>query len=82
VSENKLVPVFVPALIESLIAAEDKKGAPLTEDEVIEIRNNADTMVILAADAKRLAESRGNDVDPQNCWQDWQRLRNKLGRKP
>jgi hypothetical protein len=34
-------PVFVPALFEVLLSAEDKKGEPLTYDEVITIRDNA-----------------------------------------
>lgn len=30
-----------------------------------------------------MAESRGYaDLDPENCWYDWQMLRRKLGRKP
>ncbi len=34
---EQLVPVFVPALSAVLLNAEDKKGGPLTRDEVIRI---------------------------------------------
>jgi len=33
-------------------------------------------------DARKLNETRGFDIDPENCWFDWQHLRRELGRKP
>ena len=34
-------------------------------------------------DVEKLFETRGYaDIDPENCWYDWQMLRRQLGRKP
>ena len=38
-SDDSLCLVFIPALITVLYAAEKRKGAPLTEKEVIDIRD-------------------------------------------
>ena len=81
--DEDLIPVFVPSLGAVLVAAEDRKGKPLTTDEVLSIRDNAICMMMKQADAAKLAESRHyNDIDPENCWYDWQMLRRELNRKP
>ena len=80
---GKLIPVFIPSLGSLLINAEDKKASPLDENEVIQVRNKATVMMMKPADAQKLNERRGySDVDPENCWHDWQNLRDRLGRKP
>ncbi len=56
-----LIPVFIPALGAVLIAAEDEKGQPLTNDEVLSIRDNAACIKMTHADAAKLIESRGYD---------------------
>ncbi|MFZ3001095.1 MAG: DUF2314 domain-containing protein [Undibacterium umbellatum] len=82
-SDEKLLPVFIPALIALLVNAEDKKSTPLTPDEVLEIRDNASVMMMEKAHADALAESRGyDDIDPENCWYEWQMCRREMGRKP
>jgi uncharacterized protein YegJ (DUF2314 family) len=82
-NEADLIPVFVPALGAILIAAEDKKGRPLTNEEVLSIRDNAACIMMTVDDAIKLADSRGyDDLDPENCWYDWQMLRRELGRQP
>lgn len=81
--DTDLVPVFIPALVAILVAAEDKKGEPLTIDEVLSIRDDAACMMMTRMNAAKLAESRGyDDLDPENCWYDWQMLRRELNRKP
>lgn len=81
--DKDLIPVFMPALSAILINAEDKKGSPLDADEVIEIRDNAVCMMMERSQADSMAQSRGyTDIDPENCWYDWQMLRRELGRKP
>ena len=63
-----LVPVFIPSLSAVLVAAEDKKGAPLTESEVIQIRDKSPCIMMEREDAAKLVESRGyRDVDPENA---------------
>jgi uncharacterized protein YegJ (DUF2314 family) len=80
---EQLVPVFVPALGPLLIHAEDQKGEPLSETEVLRIRDNAACIMMPIVAARKLEESRGyRDLDPENCWHDWQLLRAELGRTP
>jgi uncharacterized protein YegJ (DUF2314 family) len=80
---EKLVPVFMPALSVVLLNAEDKKGEPLTYDEVIRTRDKSPCIMMRVDHVQQMAESRGyDDIDPDNCWYDWQQLRRELGRKP
>ena len=82
-SKNEdLVPVFMPTLAAMLIAREDKKGEPLTPEEVIEIRDDAHCIMMAREDAAKMQEKRGVDIDPENCWYDFQLLRREMGRKP
>jgi len=81
--DEQLVPVFIPALGPLLIRAEDLKGEPLSRDEVIRIRDKAACIMMRIEDARKLNESRGyRDIDPENCWFEWQQLRRELSRKP
>lgn len=81
--DEPLVPVIMPALSSILISAEDKKGAPLTLDEVNDIRDDAPAVMLPISAIQKMAESRGyEDIDPRNAWYDWQILRREMGRKP
>ena len=80
---NDLVPVFMPGLAVLLVHAEDKKGEPLTKEEVYAIRDGAACIMMQAVDVRKRDESRGyRDIDPENCWHDWQMIRRDMGRKP
>ena len=82
-NDERLVPLFMPALGALLIRAEDLKGDPLSRDEVVEIRDKSVCIMMREDDARKMEESRGyRDIDPENCWHDWQKLRRELGRKP
>lgn len=82
-NSEELVPVFIPALVALLVHFEDKKGSPLTQDEVIAIRDDAACMMMEPAAARKMDESRGYcDIDPENCWYDWQMARREMGRLP
>ena len=73
----------MPALVILLVSAEDKKGAPLTMDEVHAIRDGGACIMMQAGDAHKMDDSRGyRDIDPENCWHDWQMARRDMGRKP
>lgn len=75
-TDKQLIPVFMPTLANMLAHAEKLKGSPLTETEVIRIRDNAPCIMMKASDADKLIETRGfRDVNPENCWADWHRLR-------
>ena len=73
---EELVPTPIPALLTILLKEERKKGLPLTEKEVLAIRDNAVCMM-LSLDRKILLEkSRGyTDLDPERVWEDWQQAR-------
>jgi hypothetical protein len=73
--------VFIPSLGALLVRAEDLKGSPLTEEEVLRIRDNAFCITATPEQARGIAESRGYaDLDPENVWAEWQQLRTDLGR--
>ena len=75
-SEHKLVLTFVPPLITVLLFREKSKGSPLTEQEVLEIRDQAIVIALPKEAALQLAERRGyQDIDPDHCWEQWQRAR-------
>jgi hypothetical protein len=76
---DKLVPVFNPPLIKLLLQKEKTKGAPLTKEEVLEIRNNATMILIKATEAQKKAHTRGyEDIDPEKAWEQWKVLRKRL----
>jgi hypothetical protein len=78
-AESELVPVFVPALVVLLAHLEREKGAPLTEQEVIEIRDKGACIMMRLEHARALADKRGYDLDPQNVWAEWQLARIEIG---
>jgi hypothetical protein len=78
-TDEKLVPVFMPTLTHWLTHREREKGAPLTEQEVLEIRDSALVMMVRESVAEEMAQERGyRDIDPQNCWLEWQQMREQI----
>jgi len=78
-SNDPLCLVFVPALVAVLYAAEQQKGAPLTEQEVIDIRNNATCIKLPFRVALESEQKRGYpDIVAENCWEEWQSMRIQL----
>ena len=71
--EEVLVPVFMPALVAVLLRAEKDKGAPLTEAEVLALRDGAQCAMAPRDVTAAVAEGRGYaDLDPEDCWAQWQ----------
>ncbi|MDQ0982130.1 hypothetical protein [Pseudomonas synxantha] len=71
--------VFVPALAAVLTAAESKKGAPLSEVEVCDIRDQATCIAVTFSIALAMEQERGYpDIVAEDCWNEWQRLRPSL----
>ncbi len=65
--------VFVPALVAVLTAAEDRKGSPLTEAEVCNIRDQAVCITLPFSVARDMERERGYpDIVAENCWSEWQ----------
>jgi uncharacterized protein YegJ (DUF2314 family) len=79
--EEQLVPVFNPALAPLLLRAEQMKGSALVREEVIEIREQAASILMSLQEAQAVEEKRGyRDLDPERCWEEWQEFRlNLLG---
>lgn len=64
--------VFIPSLISLLISKAEEKGSPLSEEEVLNIRDTATAIRLDAEAALSMIESRGyQDIDPENCWDEW-----------
>ena len=77
--EDDLVIDFSPPLIAVLLAAERSKGGPLTEDEVLDIRDRATCIRLPRSVADATAEQRGYpDLDPERCWEQWQTVRTEF----
>lgn len=75
--DTDLVPHFVPLLGQLLMLAEKDKGSPLTELEVLEVRDSAPCIMLHRSQVKDMhADFR--DVNPENCWADWHRVRVQL----
>ncbi|MFM5017904.1 hypothetical protein [Aeromonas veronii] len=74
--KEELVPTPIPALIVILLNKEREKCSPLTEAEVIEIRDNAVCMMLPASVKMQMEESRGYpDLNPEHAWEQWQTAR-------
>jgi len=70
--------VFVPALMSVLAVAEQDRGAPLTESDVLAIRDAAGAIAVPAAKAADLDKGRGYaDLHADRCWQEWQAARGR-----
>lgn len=77
--DDPLVLVFIPSLAELLVASEKEKGAPLSQEEVMAIRDKAVCMTVLESVARSLEERRGyRDLDPEQAWPEWLSLRREL----
>jgi hypothetical protein len=76
---DPMIPVFIPSLLSALRSREQSKGSGLTEAEVLRIRDQAVSMRLRLSEAAKLVKSRGyDDIDPDHCWEEWQRVRKEL----
>lgn len=78
-SDEPLVPVFIPPLLVVLRAAEQEKGTPLDEDEVMSVRDKAVCMVVRQSAAQEMEAKRGYaDISAEDAWEDWRLARQNL----
>jgi hypothetical protein len=76
--EEAVVIVPFPPLVSLLEQHEAANGSPLTEEQVLRIRDGAVCMTMSRSRAEQLAESRGfPDIDPANAWSEWVRVRSR-----
>ena len=77
--ESNLIPVFMPSLVSVLLRKEQEKGSPLSEQETIFIRDNATAVMVPQAEIAGIRERRGyDDIDPEQCWVQWQEVRKQF----
>lgn len=77
-TDSELEVVFIPPLLQLLISSENNKGLPLAEEEVLNICDNATGILVSKDRARKLEISRGyKDINPENCWEEWQAYKNK-----
>lgn len=77
-SEKKMMQVYNPSLASLLLAAETDKGRPLSEPEVVAIRNSATIIMVPEETAREIENKRGHkDINPENCWEEWCELRKR-----
>jgi hypothetical protein len=78
-SEDDLLPTFIPALVALLIRAEELNGSPLTRNQVMAIRDNANCVMLPPSAKAEIEEERGYaDIDPERCWEDWLMVRARM----
>lgn len=71
-----IVLFFTPSLVATLLRAEQKKGEPLCEAEVLQIRDQSTCVAIPLKMLPGMIEERGyEDIDPHRCWEEWQEAR-------
>ena len=79
-ANEKLIPVFMPSLVSILVRHEQEKGAPLTEEEVFSIRDNATAVMMPESAVTSIVDARGyDDIDPEHCWEQWVQVREQFG---
>jgi hypothetical protein len=77
--QDDLVIMPMPSLVATLLNRERNKGSPLTEAEVIYIRDNAPSVAVPRDVVPEIEEQRGYiDIDPENCWEEWQIARREF----
>ena len=78
-ADDPLCTVFIPALLAILHRMETDKGMPLTEAEVLSLRDKSVCMNMRLSHARAMEKKRGYlDVRPEHCWEDWQDIRAQL----
>ena len=69
--DDELVIVAVPSLIATLLNRERAKGSPLTENEVIEICENAPAIAMPLYAAAEVERQRGyKDIESDDYWRE------------
>ena len=79
-SESDILVIYpMPSLVATLLNREQAKGSPLTEAEVIEIRDGCHSVAVPIDVAVKIDAERGyKDIDPERCWEQWQEARKSL----
>ncbi|ENW22052.1 hypothetical protein L313_1198 [Acinetobacter haemolyticus CIP 64.3 = MTCC 9819] len=75
-TEEKMVEVFVPALVTLFIRAEEIAKRPLSKEEILRIRDSATVIMTPLSVMPALLKSRGyHDLYAPEVWEQWQLYR-------
>ena len=75
-TEEKIVDVYIPALVALLTRAETIAERPLTESEVIRIRDSASVVKQPLSAMPKFINQRGyHDIYAPDAWAEWQAYR-------
>ena len=82
-SDEPTVKVYLNPLMTLLAGKERQKGSPLTEAEVLAVRDSAVFVQMTKAQAQKFCESLDSQVpvyrmDPDRIWEEWQEIRDKV----
>jgi hypothetical protein len=82
--EEGQVKVFLTPLAMLLAAREQQKGAPLTREEVLAVRDRALCTMMTQAQADTFhafldSQAPVPRIDPERCWEEWQAIRQQIG---
>ena len=81
--DDPLVRVAIPPLVAILLHHEKAKGEPLTQEEVVAIRDRAVCMTVPYSVAADVEEKRGYpDIRLEHPWEDWSAVRGQLHSGP
>jgi hypothetical protein len=73
---EEIVLYFIPSLVATLLNRERAKGSPLTEEEVLAIRDGAPCVALTPQMAAEMDKKRGYpDLDAEYAWPQWQEAR-------
>jgi hypothetical protein len=79
---DSLCLVFIPPLVTLLYHAESTLGKPLTEAQVLAIRDDATCITMRFSMATKAEQERGYpDIVAEQCWEEWQAARKSLFQK-
>lgn len=77
--DDEVIITPIPSLVATLLNKEQEKGAPLTREEVEEIRDQAPAVALTPEQRRAVNERRGyDDLDPEQAWEHWQVAREEL----
>jgi len=78
-NEERLMIMPIPSLIAVLLNREQEKGAPLTEAEVLAIRDSCECTAVPYDIVPQIVEARGyEDIRAEHAWEDWNAIRPTL----
>ncbi len=78
-TDDRMVIMPMPSLVALLLNRERAKGAPLTEAEVLAIRDRCECTMVPHEIVAKIVEARGyDDIRPEHVWEDWMVIRPSL----